>query len=68
MCSSRNHRYDNEGEVRSKVDLDMGFHTAQPIEVVILLGGRKAFGESVEEFLRYWDINIAGNSYLLSVM
>ena len=56
------------GDVRSKSDLRKGFQTAKPVEAVIHFAGLKAVGESVQEPLRYWDVNVAGSQCLLSVM
>jgi len=57
-----------EGDIRSKVDLHKAFQTAKPVEAVIHFAGLKAVGESVQEPLRYWDVNVAGSQCLLSVM
>ena len=56
------------GDIRSKSDLRKAFQTAKPVEAVIHFAGLKAVGESVQEPLRYWDVNVAGSQCLLSVM
>ena len=38
------------------------------IEAVIHLAGLKAVGESIEDPMRYWDVNVSGSRVLLSVM
>ena len=57
-----------EGDIRSKSDLRKAFQTAKPVEAVIHFAGLKAVGESVQEPLRYWDVNVTGSQCLLSVM
>ena len=56
------------GDIRSKSDLRKAFQTGKPVEAVIHFAGLKAVGESVQEPLRYWDVNVAGSQCLLSVM
>ena len=56
------------GDIRSKSDLRKAFQTAKPVEAVIHFAGLKAVGESVQEPLRYWNVNVAGSQCLLSVM
>jgi UDP-glucose 4-epimerase len=58
-----------EGDIRSSDDLERAFQaTAQPIEAVVHFAGLKAVGESVQDPLRYWDVNVAGSRCLLAAM
>ena len=61
-----------EGDIRDAALLDRLFKTAsdsgQPIEAVIHFAGLKAVGESVENPLLYWDVNICGSRTLLASM
>jgi UDP-glucose 4-epimerase len=58
-----------EGDIRSSDDLERAFQaTAQPIEAVVHFAGLKAVGESVQDPLRYWDVNVAGSRCLLAEM
>jgi UDP-glucose 4-epimerase len=58
-----------EGDIRSSVDLKRAFETAaDPIEGVVHFAGLKAVGESVQDPLRYWDVNVAGSRCLLAEM
>ena len=61
-----------EGDIRDWDCLDALFASAkafgQPIEAVIHFAGLKAVGESVQQPLRYWDVNVVGTQRLLSAM
>ena len=60
-----------EGDIRSAEDVERAFAAApagQPIEAVIHFAGLKAVGESVQQPLRYWDVNLSGSRQLLVVM
>ena len=61
-----------EGDIRDSKCLDALFSSAaalgQPIEAVIHFAGLKAVGESVQQPLRYWDVNVVGTQRLLSAM
>lgn len=57
-----------EGDIRSKSDLRKAFQTGTCTDAVIHFAGLKAVGESVQEPLRYWDVNVTGSQCLLSVM
>lgn len=61
-----------QGDIRSTHCLDSLFASAQrngtPIEAVIHFAGLKAVGESMQQPLRYWDVNLAGSHRLLTVM
>ena len=60
-----------EGDIRSAEDLERAFSAApsgQPIEAVIHFAGLKAVGESMQQPLRYWDVNVCGSRQLFSVM
>jgi UDP-glucose 4-epimerase len=54
-----------QGDVRSRADL---LQACQNIDAVIHLAGLKSVGESVQDPLRYWDINVQGTLQLLQVM
>jgi len=60
-----------EGDIRQSDDLNRAF-TAAPggraMDAVIHFAGLKAVGESVEQPLRYWDVNVAGSRELLAAM
>jgi UDP-glucose 4-epimerase len=57
------------GDIRSTADLEQAFQAAvQPIEAVVHFAGLKAVGESVQDPLRYWDVNVAGSRSLLAAM
>jgi UDP-glucose 4-epimerase len=57
------------GDIRSNDDLERAFQAAaQPIEAVVHFAGLKAVGESVQDPLRYWDVNVAGSRCLLAEM
>jgi UDP-glucose 4-epimerase len=60
-----------EGDIRNHSDLERAFDAApaqQPIEAVIHFAGLKAVGESVQDPLRYWDVNLSGSRLLLDRM
>ena len=61
-----------EGDIRDAQCLDELFASAkafgQPIDAVIHFAGLKAVGESVQQPLRYWDVNVVGTQRLLSAM
>ena len=61
-----------EGDIRDAKCLDALFASAktfgQPIEAVIHFAGLKSVGESVQQPLRYWDVNVVGTQRLLSAM
>ena len=61
-----------EGDIREAQCLDALFASAkafgQPIEAVIHFAGLKAVAESVQQPLRYWDVNVVGTQRLLSAM
>ena len=58
-----------EGDIRSTGDLERSFAAAgAPIEAVVHFAGLKAVGESVQDPLRYWDVNVAGSHSLLAAM
>lgn len=54
-----------EGDVRCRADL---LAACRDIDAVIHLAGLKSVGESVQDPLRYWDINVQGTLQLLQVM
>lgn len=61
-----------EADIRDRDCLDALFATAkkfgQPIEGVIHFAGLKAVAESLQQPLRYWDVNVVGTQRLLSAM
>ena len=60
-----------EGDIRDAEALERAFAAAppgQPIEAVIHFAGLKAVGESMQQPLRYWDVNLSGSRQLFSVM
>ena len=61
-----------EGDIRDSQCLDALFTSAktfgQAIDAVIHFAGLKAVGESVQQPLRYWDVNVVGSQRLLSAM
>jgi len=60
-----------EGDIRSAEDVERAFATApagQPIEAVIHFAGLNAVGESMQQPLLYWDMNLSGSRQLISVM
>ena len=59
------------GDIRQPADLQRAFSAGpagRPIDAVIHFAGLKAVGESVQEPLRYWDVNVAGSRTLLEAM
>lgn len=54
-----------QGDVRCRGDL---LQACKNIDAVIHLAGLKSVGESVQDPLRYWDINVQGTLQLLHVM
>ena len=61
-----------EGDIRNVQCLDALFSSAttcgQPIEAVIHFAGLKSVVESVQQPLRYWDVNLLGTQNLLRAM
>ena len=61
-----------EGDIRNGPCLDALFTSCiavgQPIEAVIHFAGLKAVGESIQQPLHYWDVNVGGSQRLLSAM
>ena len=55
-----------EGDIRSSADLQRAF--SSPIEAVVHFAGLKAVGESVQQPLLYWDVNVGGSRALLAAM
>ena len=56
-----------QGDVRARQDLDPLFAT-EVIHGVLHFAGLKAVSESIEQPLRYWDVNVAGTLSLLQAM
>lgn len=56
------------GDIRCAADLERAFAAGRPITAVIHFAGLKAVGESVQEPLRYWDVNLNGTRQLLEAM
>ena len=60
------------GDIRDLELLNGLFESAKadrtPIDAVIHFAGLKAVGESVENPLRYWDVNVCGSQALLTAM
>jgi UDP-glucose 4-epimerase len=60
------------GDIRDATGLEAAFKQAQrdcrPIEAVIHFAGLKAVGESMQQPLRYWDVNVSGSRTLLAAM
>jgi len=60
------------GDIRHPDDLDRALATPAPgggpIDAVIHFAGLKAVGESVQQPLRYWDVNVNGSRLLLEAM
>jgi UDP-glucose 4-epimerase len=54
-----------QGDVRCRQDL---VAASQDIDAVMHLAGLKSVGESVQDPLRYWDVNVNGTLQLLQVM
>ena len=58
-----------QGDIRNRSQLDQAFASASsPIDAVIHFAGLKAVGESVQQPLRYWDVNVNGSRCLLEAM
>jgi UDP-glucose 4-epimerase len=60
-----------EGDIRSATDLACAFAASpagQPIEAVIHFAGLKAVGDSVQQPLHYWDVNLADSRSMLTAM
>lgn len=61
-----------EGDIRNGCALNQLFATAsakgEPLTGVIHFAGLKAVGESVQDPLRYWDVNVNGTRALLAAM
>ncbi|MEB3277202.1 MAG: UDP-glucose 4-epimerase GalE [Cyanobacteriota bacterium] len=61
-----------EGDIRNPADLDAALSRRSPggeaVAGVIHFAGLKAVGESVQEPLRYWDVNVNGSRRLLEAM
>ena len=60
------------GDIRDSQLLSQIFSQAnaadQPIEAVIHFAGLKAVGESVQDPMRYWDVNVNGSRCVLEAM
>jgi len=61
-----------EGDIRQPADLDRALACRRPggavVEGVIHFAGLKAVGESVQQPLRYWDVNVTGSRLLIEAM
>ena len=57
-----------EGDVRNPAAVDRAFSSGDPIDGVIHFAGLKAVGESVDDPLRYWDVNLNGSRVLTAAM
>ena len=61
-----------QGDIRDPHTLDQLFSDAEasnrPFNAVIHFAGLKAVGESVDQPLLYWDVNVAGSRTLLAAM
>ena len=61
-----------EGDIRNPADLDRALATAgpggAPVAGVIHFAGLKAVGESVQQPLHYWDVNVNGSRLLVEAM
>jgi UDP-glucose 4-epimerase len=61
-----------EGDIRDADDLDAAFSrkgpSAEAVAGVIHFAGLKAVGESVQQPLRYWDVNVNGSRLLVAAM
>jgi len=57
-----------EGDIRNPADLDRAFGAAHSIDGVIHFAGLKAVGESVQQPLRYWDVNTNGSRCLIDAI
>jgi len=60
------------GDVNDRGCLEMIFQEAidagKPVEAVVHFAGRKAVGESVQDPLSYWNVNVGGSIALMRVM
>ena len=60
------------GDVNDRRCLEMIFQEAidagKPVEAVVHFAGRKAVGESVQDPLSYWNVNVGGSIALMRVM
>ena len=57
-----------EGDVRDASAVDRAFHAAGAVDGVIHFAGLKAVSESVQDPLRYWDVNVNGSRVLAAAM
>tara|TARA_Y100001968_G_scaffold289244_1_gene292138 strand:- start:848 stop:1888 length:1041 start_codon:yes stop_codon:yes gene_type:complete len=58
-----------EGDIGNKDDLEKVFKSApNPIEAVIHFAGLKAVSESLQNPLKYWDVNLNGSCCLIDAM
>ena len=57
-----------EGDIRDAATVDRAFTDSGSIDGVIHFAGLKAVGESVEDPLRYWDVNVNGSRVLAAAM
>jgi len=57
-----------EGDIRNPADLDRAFGSGETMDGVIHFAGLKAVGESVQQPLRYWDVNVNGSRLLIEAM
>ena len=58
-----------QGDIRNRIQLDQAFaRSSAQIDAVIHFAGLKAVGESVQQPLRYWDVNVNGSRCLFEAM
>ena len=57
-----------EGDVRDPDAVERVFNSGEAIDGVIHFAGLKAVGESVQDPLRYWDVNVNGSRVLAAAM
>ena len=57
-----------EGDVRDPDVVDQAFRVAGKVDGVIHFAGLKAVGESVDNPLLYWDVNVNGSRVLAAAM
>ena len=58
-----------EGDIRNSNQLNKAFSIGpSAVDAVIHFAGLKAIGESVQQPLRYWDVNVNGTRCLLEAM
>ncbi len=61
-----------KGDIRQPADLDRALAAAgpggEPVAGVIHFAGLKAVGESVQQPLHYWDVNVNGSRLLVEAM